>query len=110
MSHSTLANRNHRRQTKHARGGELNGSSTRHTPESSVLHSVKQLGSDVTRSMKARAKNFGQTANGYLNESRKKAHAFEEAAQRKIEQRPLTSVLVAAGLGLLVGIFCGRRR
>lgn len=110
MSHSTLANRNHRRQTKHARAGEVNGSTGKHTPEMSVLHSVRQLGSDVTRSMKAQAKNIGQTATGYLNESRKKAQAFEQAAQRRIEQRPLAAVLLAAGLGLLVGIFCGRRR
>jgi len=110
MSHSTLANRNHRRQTKQARASELNGSTGKHTPEMRVLHSVRQLGSDVTRSMKAQAKNFGQTATGYVNKSRKKAHALEQAAQRRIEQRPLSAVLIAAGVGLIVGIFCGRRR
>jgi ElaB/YqjD/DUF883 family membrane-anchored ribosome-binding protein len=110
MSHSTLANRNHRRQTKQSRNGELNGSTGKHTPESSVLHSVRQLGSDVTRSMKAQAESFGQTATGYLKESRKRARALEQAAQRRIEQRPLTALLCAAGLGLLAGIFCARRR
>jgi len=110
MSHSTLANRNHRRQTKQARSGDLNGSNGKHTPELSVLDSVRQLGSDMTRSMKAQAKNLGETATGYLTESRKKVHAFEQATQRRIEQRPLTAVLMAAGLGLVVGIFCGKRR
>src|SRR5262249_43416737 len=108
--HSTLANRNHRRQTKQARNGELNGSNGKHAPELSVLHSARQLGSDVSRSIKAQAKNLGHTATGYLNESRKKARSLEQAAQRRIEQRPLAAVLMAAGLGLLVGIFCGRRR
>jgi ElaB/YqjD/DUF883 family membrane-anchored ribosome-binding protein len=110
MSQSTLANRNHRRQTKQARAGEVNGSAGKHTPELSVLHSARQLGSEVTRSMKAHAKNLGQTANDYLNESRKKVQAIEQAAQERIERRPLTSVLIAAGLGLLVGVLCGRRR
>lgn len=110
MSHSTLANRNHRRQTKQARASELNGSTGKHMPELSVLRSVRQLGSEVTRSMKEQAKNLGETATGYLNESRKKARAIEQSAQRQIEQRPLTAVLAAAGVGLLIGIFCGRRR
>jgi len=109
MSHSNLANRNHRRQTKHATS-ELNGSTGKQTPELSVLHSARQLRSDVARSMKAQANSFRQTATGYLHQSRKKARAIEQAAQRRIEQRPFTAVLAAAGLGLLVGIFCGRRR
>jgi len=110
MSHSTLANRNHRRQTKHSRNGDVNGSTGKHTPEMSVLHSVRQLGSDVTRSMKAQAESFGQTATGCLKKSRKKARAIQQTAQQRIEQRPITAVLCAAGLGLLAGIFCGRRR
>ena len=110
MSRSTLANRNHRRETKQAPSGELNGSNGKHTPELSVLHSVRQFGSDVSRSMKAQAKNLGQTATGYLHESRKKAHAFEQATQRRIEQRPITAVLMALGVGLLLGIVFGRRR
>jgi ElaB/YqjD/DUF883 family membrane-anchored ribosome-binding protein len=110
MSHSTVANRNQRRHTKRIPAAELNGSSDAHVSEANILRSVRQLGTDVTRSMKTRARDLGETATGYLKESRKKARSLEQSLERQIEQRPMTAILTAAGLGLLVGIFFARRR
>jgi ElaB/YqjD/DUF883 family membrane-anchored ribosome-binding protein len=110
MSHSTLANRNQRKHTKRVPSAELNGSSGPHVSEANVLRSVRQLGTDVTRSMKAHARDLGETATGYLKQSRKKARSLEQSLERQIEQRPIPAVLTAAGIGLLVGIFCARRR
>jgi len=106
MPHSTLASRNHRRQSKQSHATGSNGYSS----ETDVLRSIRQLGTEVTQSVKARAKDLGETANEYLKKGRKRADALEQAIQRRVVKRPLAAVLAAAGLGVLIGMFCRRRK
>ena len=108
MSQSTLAGRNHRRQSKQSSSEASNGSRNGHA-EADLLHSIRRLGSDVSRSMKSRAKDLGETANAYLKRGRKKAGKLEQAIERRVVKRPLAAVLAAAGVGLVIGMFCRRR-
>jgi ElaB/YqjD/DUF883 family membrane-anchored ribosome-binding protein len=60
--------------------------------------------------MKQRATGLRETAADCVKQGRKKARSLNRSMERRIEDRPLTSLLAAAGLGLLVGIFCARRK
>lgn len=70
---------------------------------SSLTSSFKELGVQKGREAVARAR---RTGDALLEE----AEAWRSRADREIEQRPFTSVLVAFGLGFLVGILIDRRR
>ena len=109
MSRTSMMNRNQRRHAKQS-SAEGNGKSGPHDAEFGVLHSVRQLSSDVTRSMKSRAKDFGETATIVFDKGREKARDLKQSVEERVQERPLTSLLAATGLGLLIGVIYGRRR
>ena len=109
MSRTSLMHRNQRRHARQS-SAEANGKTRMHEAEVGVLHSVRQLGSDVSRSMRSRAKEFGETATIVFDKGREKARDFKQSVEERVQQRPVTSLLAAAGLGLLIGVIYGRRR
>jgi ElaB/YqjD/DUF883 family membrane-anchored ribosome-binding protein len=50
-----------------------------------------------------------QTANELVEESRSKAREVVASAQSKVQEKPVKSVLVAAAIGFLFGVFWRRR-
>jgi ElaB/YqjD/DUF883 family membrane-anchored ribosome-binding protein len=53
--------------------------------------------------------NLKSTASDYLEQGRDKAMEFEETLEEQIQLRPISSVLIAAGFGFLLGMLCTRR-
>jgi ElaB/YqjD/DUF883 family membrane-anchored ribosome-binding protein len=64
-----------------------------------------RLGKQATK-----ATNELHKISGIATDGRKKVHRVERNVERFIQKRPLKSVLVAAGVGLLVGGIWMRRR
>ena len=52
---------------------------------------------------------FRQTANDFLDEGRTKVRKVGESVQGKVQEQPVTSMLIAAGVGFLVGVLFARR-
>lgn len=50
-----------------------------------------------------------QTANDLVDEGRTRARDVGEAVQAKVQEQPVKSMLIAAGVGFLVGVLFGRR-
>jgi ElaB/YqjD/DUF883 family membrane-anchored ribosome-binding protein len=110
MSRTAFENRTASKRNKQSLNGCRNGKLAGRGIEGDVLRTVRQFGSELTRSMKQRATGLRETAADCVKQGRKKARSLERSVERRIEDRPLTSLLAAAGLGLLVGMICTRRK
>lgn len=108
MSRSGLQSRTDSKRNKQSCNGSRNGKCS--SIENDVLRTVRQFGSEVSRTVKQRAAGFRDTAKGCLKQGRKKARSLERTAQRRVEEQPIRSLLAAAGIGLLIGVLAGRRR
>jgi ElaB/YqjD/DUF883 family membrane-anchored ribosome-binding protein len=75
-----------------------------------------QLGKDV-QEMRSAGKQLAadsvdvvrQTANELMEDGRSKAREVVASAQSKVQEKPVKSVLVAAAIGFLLGVFWRRR-
>jgi ElaB/YqjD/DUF883 family membrane-anchored ribosome-binding protein len=68
-----------------------------------LMAGVKELGLEQGRSAYERVRESGERA-------RSQAQATQENVEHYIEERPLTSVLVAFGTGFVIGMLLGHRR
>lgn len=68
----------------------------------SLMAAVKELGAEQGRSVYERTREIGERARG-------QAQATQEDVKQYIEGRPLPSVLVAFGIGFVMGILLGHR-
>jgi ElaB/YqjD/DUF883 family membrane-anchored ribosome-binding protein len=66
-----------------------------------VAHDVRERASDV-------AHNVRERASEYIEAGREKARDWEEGIEGFVQEKPLQSLLIAAGVGLLVGLLWRR--
>ncbi len=90
--------------------GSRNGKPTTRELEGDLLNTVRQFGSDVSRSVRQCATGLRNGAAQYLKQGRKRARSLEKSVERRIEQRPLSTLMAAAGVGVLIGVLAARRR
>jgi ElaB/YqjD/DUF883 family membrane-anchored ribosome-binding protein len=90
-------------------GAAHNGAIHRDT-ENDFLRIVQKMGAEIKKSMKRRAADMKETAGDYLTQGKKKARSVEKAIGKKIGQRPVTSLAIAAGCGLVLGWCCRRKK
>jgi ElaB/YqjD/DUF883 family membrane-anchored ribosome-binding protein len=67
-----------------------------------VSTATKRMASDSVDALR-------KTANDFLAEGRTKARKVGEGVQAKVQEQPVKSMLIAAGVGFLVGMFLARR-
>lgn len=67
-----------------------------------LTSSLKEMGVQKGRAAMARAKRTGDSL-------REEAEAWRARADREIEERPFTSVLMSFGIGFLIGMLLDRR-
>ena len=76
---------------------------------STLGHDVQELGK-VTKNLANDTMNLlSKNASGYYKEGMEKVQGLEKTLEGKIRQNPLQSVLIAAGVGLILGAFWRRR-
>jgi ElaB/YqjD/DUF883 family membrane-anchored ribosome-binding protein len=68
----------------------------------SLTEAFRELGVEKGREAMARARRAGASVRG-------DAEALRDRADREIEERPFTSVLMSFGIGFLVGMLLDRR-
>ena len=76
---------------------------------SEVNQGLQEMGETVRDSAQEKLGHIGERASAYCEQGREKAHGVACACEQYLRERPLQSVLMAAGVGWLLGRF-GKRR
>ena len=75
----------------------------------SVMQSARQAGDHFHEAVRTGVNHLRESAADYLEHGRTQAQNLEEVVEQRIANRPLQSILIALGLGFLIGRFCTRR-
>src|SRR5579872_6789322 len=70
-----------------------------------VLESLHGVRTHATAQARENLENLRDTAAGYVNDGRSQAEEAKALVEQKIRSQPVTSVLLAAGVGFLIGAF-----
>ncbi len=73
-----------------------------------IRDTVQQMGSTAKDMAQAGWESARDTAADYLDKGREKATELEETLEIQIRSRPIRSILIAAGIGFLVGMVLKR--
>lgn len=76
---------------------------------SEIGQNVREMGGQIGDVAREQYENIRDRANDYYDQGRKRAAQWEEGVEEYIQDRPIHAVLMAAGIGLLVGMFWRRR-
>jgi ElaB/YqjD/DUF883 family membrane-anchored ribosome-binding protein len=74
-----------------------------------VAEDLEKMGGTVRDAAQAKLGQVGEQALEYCEQGRDKVHGVACACEQFVRQRPLQSVLMAAGIGWLLGRFWKRR-
>ena len=74
-----------------------------------VAKDLQAMGGTVRDAAQDTLEQVGEKASEYYGHGRDKVHGVACACKQVLRERPLTSVLLAAGVGLLLGRFWLRR-
>jgi ElaB/YqjD/DUF883 family membrane-anchored ribosome-binding protein len=74
-----------------------------------VTEDIEQMGGAVRDAARAKLGEVGDKAAEYCEQARDKVHGVACICEQFIRERPLRSVLMAAGIGWLLGRFWNRR-
>jgi ElaB/YqjD/DUF883 family membrane-anchored ribosome-binding protein len=77
---------------------------------SDLLHTAKKVGSQAKEVVQERWDNLRNTASDVVEQGRDKLQDVEHAVEERIQNRPFMAILMAIGLGFLVGFLCRRSR
>jgi ElaB/YqjD/DUF883 family membrane-anchored ribosome-binding protein len=74
-----------------------------------VKKDIQKMGGTVRDAAQEKLEQVGERASEYCEQGRDKVHGVACACEQFIRERPLRSVLIAAGIGWLFGRFWKRR-
>jgi ElaB/YqjD/DUF883 family membrane-anchored ribosome-binding protein len=74
-----------------------------------VTEDLEEVGETVRDTAHEKLAQVGEKASEYYEQGRDKVHGVACACEQFLSQRPLRSVLIAAGVGCLLGRFWKRR-
>jgi ElaB/YqjD/DUF883 family membrane-anchored ribosome-binding protein len=70
---------------------------------------LRDLGGQVRDAAREKYEQLSEQAQGYYQQGRQKAQEWEEGLESYIQEKPLQAVLIAAGVGVLIGLLWKRR-
>jgi ElaB/YqjD/DUF883 family membrane-anchored ribosome-binding protein len=70
-----------------------------------VKEDLQEMGETVRDAAQEKLGQLREHASGYYEQGRDKVQGVVHAFEQSVGQRPLTSLLIAAGVGLLLGRF-----
>jgi ElaB/YqjD/DUF883 family membrane-anchored ribosome-binding protein len=74
-----------------------------------VTEDLEEMGATVKDAAQEKLAEAGEKASEYYEQGRDKVHGMACACEKYLSERPLRSVLIAAGVGWLLGRFWKRR-
>jgi ElaB/YqjD/DUF883 family membrane-anchored ribosome-binding protein len=76
---------------------------------SDIKHNLQEMGTAAKQAAQEQLSGVRDSMVGYYEQGREKAIEFEHSLENRIREKPLSSVLVATGLGFLIGMFWMRK-
>jgi len=76
---------------------------------SETLERAREKGQEMTERAREGFESLRETTSEYLEQGREKAQDLGQTLERQIRSQPMMAILVAAGLGFLVGALWSRR-
>ena len=70
---------------------------------------TKTTGRRATEAGESVVSNLQQTARDYLDRGKERVMELEEGLEGVIQEHPIRSILIAAGVGLVAGVLISRR-
>ena len=76
---------------------------------STISKDLQSAGSSAKRTAADSAEALRETANEYLEQGRTRVRELGDTVQHRVQEQPMTSILVATAIGFLIGVLCVRR-
>ena len=76
---------------------------------SAMMHGAQDMAADLTHRAQEGLGAIKEAASGYVEQGREKAEALGRAVEGQVKEWPLSALLIAAGVGLLIGVVVARR-
>jgi ElaB/YqjD/DUF883 family membrane-anchored ribosome-binding protein len=73
-----------------------------------VGQNLRDLGGQVRDAAREKYQHLSEQAQDYYQQGREKAQEWEEGLESYIQEKPLQAVLIAAGIGVLIGLLWKR--
>ena len=73
-----------------------------------VQQNIRDMGGQVREAAQEQYENLRDQAQGYYEEGRQRAHEWEQSLEQYVQEKPIQSLLIAAGVGMLLGILWKR--
>jgi ElaB/YqjD/DUF883 family membrane-anchored ribosome-binding protein len=82
------------------------GSSTEQLKDkaSAVGQSIRDVGGNIRDAANEQYENVRDQASQYYEQGRQKAEEWEHGVEQYIQEKPVQALLIAAGVGMLVGL------
>jgi ElaB/YqjD/DUF883 family membrane-anchored ribosome-binding protein len=74
-----------------------------------VAHKVQQVGKEMVEKAQQLGEQGKEIVSEYYQQGRQQAAAWEDQLQQQIREKPIQSLFIAGGIGLLLGLLCRRR-
>jgi len=74
-----------------------------------VAESLRDLGQQAKVTAREGFGRLRENAQGYYVQGKKKASELEESLEQYVQEKPIKSLLIAAGAGLLLGLMLRRK-
>ena len=76
---------------------------------SAAAKNVQDVGAKAREMASESVDSLRETANQYLDEGRQRVRELGDTVQHRVQDRPMTSILIATAIGFLLGVLWVRR-
>ncbi|MBC8107011.1 MAG: DUF883 domain-containing protein [Anaerolineae bacterium] len=83
------------------------GANVRETAQQ-VKENIRDMGGQVRDAATEQYTNLRNQATEYFQEGRERAQEWEQSIETYVQEKPIQSILIAAGVGMLLGILWKR--
>jgi ElaB/YqjD/DUF883 family membrane-anchored ribosome-binding protein len=95
-------------ESSHEQGNSGAGARLR-SDAADIRDDVREMGGHIRDAAAEKLHDLRDRASDYFEQGRGKARKWEQGIEGYIQEKPIRALLIAAGVGLLVGVFWRRR-
>ena len=74
-----------------------------------VVENVRDMGGQVGKAAREQYEDLRSKASDYVEQGKEKAQEWEEGVEEYIKAKPVQALLIAAGIGVILGLLWRRR-
>ena len=89
-------------------GGGGGGATNIRDTAQQVQQNIRDMGGQVRDAATEQYNNLRNQATQYFEEGRERAQEWEQSIEQYVHEKPIQSILIAAGVGMLLGILWKR--